>query len=112
VRNFSPSWFSVTMGTGIVSLLFISIPFKATWLYWLSVFFFGLNAILFTCAFSISVFRYVVYPEIWTVMIADSVNSLFLGTIPMGFATLISTWCSFVFHTGVLGLSHLLGCAG
>jgi hypothetical protein len=27
-------------------------------------------------------------------MIADSVNSLFLGTIPMGFATLISAWCS------------------
>jgi tellurite resistance protein TehA-like permease len=82
------------MGTGIVSLLLIAIPFKAAWLYWLSAFFFGLNAVLFTCAFSISVFRYVVYPEIWTVMIADSVNSLFLGTIPMGFATLISAWCS------------------
>ncbi|EDU40902.1 TehA Tellurite resistance protein [Pyrenophora tritici-repentis] len=94
VRNFSPSWFSVTMGTGIVSLLFVAIPFKADWLFWLSVFFFGLNTILFSCAFSISVFRYVVYPEIWTVMIADSVNSLFLGTIPMGFATLVSAWCS------------------
>ncbi|KAF2036783.1 C4-dicarboxylate transporter/malic acid transport protein-like protein [Setomelanomma holmii] len=94
VRNFSPSWFSVTMGTGIVSLLLIAIPFKAAWLYWLSVMFFGLNAILFTCAFCISVFRYTVYPEIWTVMIQDSVNSLFLGTIPMGFATLVSAWCS------------------
>ncbi|CAG5140659.1 uncharacterized protein ALTATR162_LOCUS756 [Alternaria atra] len=94
VRNFSPSWFSVTMGTGIVSLLLVAIPFKADWLYWLAVVFFGLNTILFACAFSVSVFRYVVYPEIWTVMIADSVNSLFLGTIPMGFATLVSAWCS------------------
>jgi len=94
VRNFSPSWFSVTMGTGVVSLLLVAIPFKADWLYWLAVIFFGLNTILFACAFSVSVFRYVVYPEIWTVMIADSVNSLFLGTIPMGFATLISAWCS------------------
>ncbi|KAH6865603.1 sulfite transporter Ssu2 [Alternaria rosae] len=94
VRNFSPSWFSVTMGTGVVSLLLVAIPFKAAWLYWLAVIFFGLNTILFACAFSVSVFRYVVYPEIWTVMIADSVNSLFLGTIPMGFATLISAWCS------------------
>jgi tellurite resistance protein TehA-like permease len=82
------------MGTGIVSLLLNAIPFKADWLYWLSVAFFGLNTVLFTCAFSISLFRYAVYPEIWTVMIADSVNSLFLGTIPMGFATLISAWCS------------------
>jgi tellurite resistance protein TehA-like permease len=92
VRNFSPSWFSVTMGTGIVSELLIQIPFQAAWLYWLSVAFFGLNALLFAAAFTISVLRYTLYPEIWAVMIADSTNSLFLGTAPMGFATLISCW--------------------
>ncbi|KAK5561407.1 Plasma membrane sulfite pump involved in sulfite metabolism [Exophiala xenobiotica] len=92
VRNFSPSWFSVTMGTGIVSLLLITIPFKADWLYWLSVAFFVLNTILFTFAFGISVVRYTLYPEIWAVMIADPTNSLFLGTIPMGFATLVESW--------------------
>lgn len=82
------------MGTGIVSLLLAAIPFQAPWVYWLAVLFFGLNTLLFSCAFAISVFRYAVYPEIWSVMIADSVNSLFLGTIPMGFATLVSAWCS------------------
>lgn len=92
VRNFSPSWFSVTMGTGIVSLLLITIPFKAEWLYWLAVLFFGLNTILFASAFTVSVLRYSLYPEIWGVMIADSTNSLFLGTIPMGFATLVECW--------------------
>ena len=92
VRNFSPSWFAVTMGTGIVSLLFDAIPFKAHWLYWLSVIFFGLNAVLFSIASIASFLRYTLYPEIWTVMIADSTNSLFLGTIPMGFATLIESW--------------------
>ncbi|KAF1957017.1 hypothetical protein CC80DRAFT_53379 [Byssothecium circinans] len=92
VRNFSPSWFSVTMGTGIVSLLFITIPFKADWLYWLAVIFFGLNTILFFSALTISILRYTLYPEIWFVMIADSTNSLFLGTLPMGFATLIEAW--------------------
>ena len=92
VRNFSPSWFSVTMGTGIVSLLLITIPFQAHWLYWLSVIFFGLNTILFTIAFTISFLRYTLYPEIWTVMIQDSIGSLFLGTMPIGFATLIESW--------------------
>lgn len=92
VRNFSPSWFSVTMGTGVVSLLLITIPFKADWLYWLSVVFFGLNTVLFTLAMLISVLRYTLYPEIWTVMIQDPTNSLFLGTIPMGFATLVESW--------------------
>lgn len=89
VRNLSPSWFSVTMGTGIVSSLFNQIPFHANWLYWFSVIFFVFNIILFSVAFITSVLRYVLYPEIWGVMIRDKTNSLFLGTVPMGFSTLI-----------------------
>ena len=80
------------MGTGIVSILFFSIPFKTHWLYELSIVFFCLNAALFSIAFAISVLRYTFYPEIWGVMIRDSNNSLFLGTIPMGFATLVQMW--------------------
>ncbi len=82
------------MGTGVVSNLLITIPFTSDWLYWLSVIFLGLNTILFTLFFLASIIRYSVYPEIWKVMIADRTNSLFLGTIPMGFATLINGWCS------------------
>nr|POE65901.1 sulfite efflux pump ssu1 [Quercus suber] len=48
VRNFSPSWFSVTMGTGIVSTILITIPWKAAWLYYLSIVFFVLNVGLFS----------------------------------------------------------------
>ncbi|KAF2435983.1 C4-dicarboxylate transporter/malic acid transport protein-like protein [Tothia fuscella] len=92
VRNFSPSWFSVTMGTGIVSILLNFIPFHSHWLYILSIIFFILNTILFTLAFLTSLARYTLYPEIWSVMIRDPANSLFLGTIPMGFATLIEMW--------------------
>ena len=90
--NFSPSWFSVTMGTGVVSILLINIPFQADWLYWLSVVFFALNAVLFALAFLVSALRYTIWPEIWGVMIQDPTNSLFLGTIPMGFATLVTSW--------------------
>ncbi|KAK8210699.1 sulfite transporter Ssu2 [Phyllosticta capitalensis] len=92
VRNFSPSWFSVTMGTGIVSILFYLMPYNARWLHYLSIIFFCLNAALFTAAFVVSFLRYTLYPEIWSVMIRDPNNSLFLGTIPMGFATLIEMW--------------------
>lgn len=80
------------MGTGIVATIFITIPWKADWLYYFSIIFFVLNVILFAAAFTISVLRYTLYPEIWTVMIQDSTNSLFLGTIPMGFATLVEMW--------------------
>jgi tellurite resistance protein TehA-like permease len=92
VRNFSPSWFSVTMGTGICSLLLITIPFQASWLYWLSVVFFVLNAILFTLAIIVSFLRYTLYPQIWKVMIRDQTMVLFISTMPMGFATLVESW--------------------
>jgi hypothetical protein len=58
VRNFSPSWFSVTMGTGIVAVLFINIPWKADWLYYLSIVFFILN-----CSLLLRVHR--IYPAIY-----------------------------------------------
>lgn len=92
VRNFSPSWFSVTMGTGVVSTILISIPWRASWLYYLSIIFFVLNVALFSLAFTASVLRYTIWPEIWGVMIRDPTNSLYLGTIPMGFATIVSMW--------------------
>lgn len=82
------------MGTGIVSLLLAAIPFGSEWLYWLAVIFLGLNTILFACAALVSAVRHTLHPEIWSVMIADTTNSLFLRTIPMGFATLITAWCS------------------
>merc|ERR1711939_1243311 len=92
VRNFSPSWFSVTMGTGIVANIFYIIPWKADWLHYLSIIFFVLTVVLFALAFIASVLRYTIWPQIWTVMIQDPTNSLYLGTIPMGFATIVEMW--------------------
>lgn len=80
------------MGTGIVSVLMNSIPFHAPVLYYLSIAFFVLNVVIFMLALITSVLRYTLYPEIWKVMIQDPTNSLFLATVPMGFATLIEMW--------------------
>lgn len=82
------------MGTGVVAVIFATIPWEARWLYWMSIIFFALNTLLFLLALGISVLRYTIWPEIWTVMIEDPNNSLFLGTVPMGFATLINLWIS------------------
>lgn len=85
-------WFAVTMGTGIVAVLLSSVPFDTPALYYLSIVFFLLNVVIFALAFLTSALRYTLYPEIWRVMIQDPTNSLFLATIPMGFATLIEMW--------------------
>ncbi|KAF2402110.1 C4-dicarboxylate transporter/malic acid transport protein [Trichodelitschia bisporula] len=92
VRNFTPSWFSVIMGTGIVGVLLHNMPYGAHELYYPSIVFFALNALLFGLALGISILRYTLYPECWGVMVRDPVNSLFLGTVPMGLATLIQMW--------------------
>ncbi|KAJ5626244.1 hypothetical protein N7510_002553 [Penicillium lagena] len=80
------------MGTGIVAVLMKSVPFPTPVLHYLSIVFFLLNVVLFGLAFLTSVLRYSLYPEIWRVMIQDPTNSLYMATVPMGFATLIEMW--------------------
>ena len=90
VLNFTPSWFSVNMGTGIVSILLNRLPYNATWLYYISVAVFVLNIALFLLFLGITVLRYAMFRGLWSVMIQHPVQSLFLGTFPMGLATIIN----------------------
>ena len=90
LANVSFSWFSVNMGTGIVSILLHNLPYNGAWLYWISVVIFALNVALFIFFLFVSLLRYVLYPEIWVVMIQHPTQSLFLGTFPMGLATIIN----------------------
>jgi C4-dicarboxylate transporter/malic acid transport protein len=93
--NFTPSWFSVTMGTGIVSILLEKLPYNAQWLHYLAIIVFVLNIVLFVASTIISVIRYTVYRGIFKAMVRHPVQSLFLGTIPMGLATIVNM-CAFV----------------
>lgn len=78
------------MGTGIVSILLHNLPYNGVWLYWISVAIFALNVLLFTAFLLLSILRYAFYPEIWFAMIRHPVQSLFLGTVPMGLATIVN----------------------
>ena len=78
------------MGTGIVSILLYSLPYNSTWLYWISIVFFALNVLLFVIFLFISILRYTLYPKLWTDMIRHPAQSLFLGTFPAGFATIVN----------------------
>lgn len=90
VLNFTPSWFSVNMGTGIVSILLHNLPYNAEWLYWISVAIFALNVALFVLFSTVSFLRYTLFPGVWGCMIRHPVQSLFLGTFPMALATIIN----------------------
>jgi tellurite resistance protein TehA-like permease len=86
------------MGTGIVSILLHELPYNAVWIRYISYIFFCVNIALFVVFLGMSIARYTLYPEIWSVMIAHPGQSLFLGCLPMGFASKLSS----VFEAQVL----------
>ncbi|KAL5366637.1 malate permease [Aspergillus floccosus] len=93
VRNFTPAWFSVNMGTGIVSILLNTLPYNGRWLYYTSIIIFALNVVYFAIFLAITLMRYILYPEIFRVMVTHPIQSLFVGTFPMGLATIINMFC-------------------
>jgi tellurite resistance protein TehA-like permease len=81
------------VGTGAISSLFSVFP------YWsgshalrvLSTIFFFLNLLLFVLFCGASFTRYWRFPGVWHAMLRHPVQSLYLGTFPMGLLTLIGT---------------------
>ncbi|KZV84343.1 hypothetical protein EXIGLDRAFT_753906 [Exidia glandulosa HHB12029] len=92
IRQFPPSWHAVIMGTGVVSILFHAFPYGQQHgvLRGLSWAFTLLNGCLFVVFSGMTVARYILFPYVWRLMLLHPVQSLFLGCIPMGFATLVN----------------------
>ncbi|KAI4960603.1 hypothetical protein J4E86_002227 [Alternaria arbusti] len=86
------------MGTGIVAILLNAFselyPRYHGSLRTLSIAFFALNVLIFSIILLISILRYALYPATWTLMLRHPVQSLFLGTIPMGFATIVNMFAT------------------
>ncbi|GHJ89593.1 hypothetical protein NliqN6_5995 [Naganishia liquefaciens] len=90
ILNFTPSWFSVNMGTGIVSILLYNLPYQFPGLKIVGIVVFCLNVVLFISFLTMSILRYAIWPSVFTKMLHHSGQSLFLGTFPMGFATIVN----------------------
>ncbi|KAI0315477.1 voltage-dependent anion channel [Amylostereum chailletii] len=92
VRHFTPAWFAVNMGTGAISILFANFPYgnTTTPMKILASIFFFLNLALFIVFTTVSAWRYIRYPDVWSLMIRHPVQSLYLGCFPMGATTVMS----------------------
>ncbi|KAL2811574.1 voltage-dependent anion channel [Aspergillus granulosus] len=80
------------MGTGMASILLYFIPFKAKWLYYLSIVLFVLNTVFFCIISLLTVLRYCLFPKLWRTTLCDPMVAPFLGTAPIAFATLVELW--------------------
>ncbi|KAI5452792.1 Plasma membrane sulfite pump involved in sulfite metabolism [Naganishia albida] len=90
VLNFTPSWFSVNMGTGITSILLYTLPYQFRGLKTIGIIIFFLNLALFMLFLLMSILRYIIWPNVFRKMLLHPQQSLFLGTFPMGFATIVN----------------------
>lgn len=88
--HFTPSWFSVNMGTGISAILLHQLPYQFNGLGIISNVIFGLNVVLFLLFVAVSVARYTIWPTMGPTMLFHPSQSLFLGTFAMGFATIVN----------------------
>ncbi len=95
VRQFTPNWFTVTMGTGILSLALNQAPFVTPTL---SVFAEGLwmlNIGLFLMFSLLYAARWIFFSREASRIFSHSVMSMFFGAIPMGLATIINGMLAF-----------------
>lgn len=97
------------MGTGAISILFHNYPYlndSITFKIFTYIFFF-LNLALFLLFNFMTIARYTIFPDIWSIMIRHPVQSLFIGCYPMGFATLINIGVGLIYEDGFGGRGFL-----
>ncbi|KAJ9477224.1 putative Sulfite efflux pump SSU1 (putative) [Pseudozyma hubeiensis] len=114
VLHFTPSWFSVTMGTGVIATLLNLLPWPSIHSglrYPAACFLLGdiVIFILFVCAFFA---RYLMYPEVVPLTIKHPQKSMFLGTLPMGLITIISGIAQLGTNEFELGIGFALAASG
>src|SRR6476646_3626759 len=100
IRGFTPNWFTACMGTGILSLTLPKLPLPGTAaigeVLWI------LNMALFALFTLLSLARIVMYPADSRATLHHPVQSMFLGAVPMGLATIVNGLITFgVPHWGL-----------
>lgn len=90
IRQFTPNWFTVSMGTGVVALIISEFPMlKAlTWQLGTGLWYF--NILLFVLFSVLYGLRWAFYPHEAKQIFQHPSMSLFLGTIPMALATILN----------------------
>jgi len=90
VLNFTPSWFTVNMGIGVMSVLLHTSPHRFRGETTIGTALYVTNIATFLLFAAITVARYAVFPWGFRRMLLHPTQSLYLGTIPMGLATIVN----------------------
>jgi C4-dicarboxylate transporter/malic acid transport protein len=90
IRQFTPHWFSATMGTGVLALALAQLPGAHPVLRSIAEGLWLLNILLFLVFTALYGARWVLFFDEARRIFGHSTVSMFFGTIPMGLATIIN----------------------
>jgi len=95
VRQFTPNWFTVTMGTGALALAVIQFPVPVPGAYDIAGGLWLFDILLFVLFTVLYAARWVFFFDSARQILGHPVASMFLGAIPMGLATIINGLLAF-----------------
>lgn len=90
IRQFTPNWFAVTMGTGVLALALAAFPWQLPGLHALAEGLWLLDVLLFGLFTGLYAARWLLFFDEAREIFAHATVSMSIGTIPMGLATLIN----------------------
>lgn len=90
IRQFTPNWFTMTMGTGVVALILPEFPFAQEILWLVATALWQFNTLLFIVFSLVYALRWLIYPQEAKQIFSHPSMALFLGAIPMGLATVLN----------------------
>lgn len=95
IRQFTPNWFAVVMGTGVLALALAQWPGNVPGLRLLGEGLWLFNTLLFVVFALMYTARWVLFFDEARRIFGHSTVSMFFGTIPMGLATIINGFLAF-----------------
>ncbi|KAH7914128.1 voltage-dependent anion channel [Hygrophoropsis aurantiaca] len=92
IRHFTWAWHTVIMGTGATAAVVHAFPYghESLAIKVVTLLLFFLNLLLFVIICSATIARYMMFPQVWSIMLQHPTHSLFIGTFPMGAVTIIN----------------------
>ena len=107
IRQFTPNWFTVSMGTGVVALIVSEFPMLKAFTWQLGTGLWYFNILLFVLFSVLYGLRWAFYPHEAKQIFQHPSMSLFLGTIPMALATI---WSAYLWRHSCTDCANALVC--
>lgn len=124
IITFDNSWFTLTMGTGVIVQLLNFFPYPANWLKNLGYIFWILEIVLFAFFTAMALARLILHPKVALSVLSDVNQTSYLGAIPISIDTLgvgivlyyhehsSGIYVAEVFYWISVTVTTLVGCGG